>query len=107
MSEFLRIQLRGTRWFQPFDLHEVVEEGRTAAEIGESRWRCGIAVAIPKAVFVPPDAWRNNDARANRFTDDCTSGERTAIVENVDQLAMLNSAMSRVVGTDFQLRFNG
>ena len=62
---------------------------------------------MAETVFIPPDAGSHDDSGTNRFADDGSRGERTTVVEDVDEIAVSDIARSGVGKTDFQLWLGG
>ena len=96
--------LQGVR---SLNFDEVVEERRSAAEVSQASRCCRVAVAMAGAVLVPPDARRDDDSRPDAVADECSRDKRTAVIEDVHDVPLLNAASDRIGEADFQLWLDG
>src|SRR5262249_32661043 len=68
-------------------LHEVVEERRAAAEVGEAAACRRVAVDMIRCVDVPPDPLRDHHASLHCLSDECHRPETAAVVVDAHPLA--------------------
>src|SRR5262245_41652711 len=90
-----------------FDLDEIVEKRRGGAEVGQRRTDRRVAILAVGHVLVPPDAERDDDTALDGFSDNCTSPELTAVIENADRRTVVDTARAGVGGVNLECRFAG
>src|SRR6266700_4190227 len=82
--------------FHP-DLHQVIEECRARAEIGETSAGGGVAVDAVGGVLVPPHALSDDGAGLDCLANNGTRLEAAAIVEDPHSLTVTNASSRGVM----------